>query len=538
MKGSEFFLKSLKKLGINNIFGIVGGEAQFIKFNEENNIKFYLTRHEFTAGIIADVYGRLTGQPQVCYSTFGPGLTNLATGVFSAMQDRSPMLAVSAQIPKSEIAYNQTHQCLDNVSFMKTITKYSASIDDINQIPQLVEEALKYSLEKIPGPSYLSFPVNIMQDTINDEKAYSILNSLKVVTKTKALNADDESIKQVIAKISSAQNPIIIVGNELIRENLSSLFINLAESLNIHVICTLASKGIIPDDHKLFLTPCNKYLNKIYEEDIISQIFNNRDLILLFGYDFGEDLKPNLWKKNCETILINSFYNHIPEVFKPNYFCIGDLENTIKLLLMAKIKPKTLFSQFYPLKQKLDTRLPKNKISNIITTIRDTVGKDGIICSDIGLHKQFAGLISKTYETNTFLCSNVCGTFGFGLPAAIGAKIAIPNKKVILICGDGGFHSTSQDLETIIRYNLAIVIIVLKDNCFGLIKAYQITGHGDKFGDVVEFGNVNFVTLAEANGVNGINLSNIDELKKIIDEAFTKQKSLLVEIPVEYEYIL
>jgi len=170
MKGSELFLKTISKLGIKNVFGIVGGEAQAIQFDEAKDIHFYLTRHEFAAGIMADVYSRITDQPQMCYSTFGPGLTNLSTGVFSAIQDRSPVLAVSAQIHTKEVRFNQTHQCIDNVSFMKTITKYSTQIENVHDIPSIVKHALEIAVNGIPGPVYISFPYNYMEEQIDDTK--------------------------------------------------------------------------------------------------------------------------------------------------------------------------------------------------------------------------------------------------------------------------------------------------------------------------------------------------------------------------------
>lgn len=543
MKASELFLKTASKLGVENVFGIVGGEAQFIQFDEEKQLNFYLTRHEFAAGIMADVYGRVTGVPQICYSTFGPGLTNLSTGVFSAMQDRSPVLVVSAQIPRSEIRFNQTHQCLDNVSFIKTISKYATEIERVQDIPNIVRKAMTIATEGIPGPVYISFPVDVMQQELDDEKAEQLLASLQPIEREKSDVLNRNDLEKLLHKLEKANNPLIIAGNQIIREGCSESFQKFVEKHNIPVITTLASKGVIPEDHPLSITPCNKYIDKIYQQKLLSNIFDNCDLILLMGYDFGEDLKSSLWKADTETLLINSFYVDMGDVFQPSQTFLGDFHHTLDALSQANMPAKADNYPMLEVKKIFDKREANvnegtSNIPQIIKSARNALGKTGILCSDIGLHKQYAGLLSKTYVPNTFMCSNVCGTFGFGLPAGLGAKLAKPDERVCIICGDGGFHSTSQDLETAIRYDIPVVIIILKDNAFGLIKYYQFLNREEAFTPSVEFGEVDFVKLAEANGMKGVHLENIDDLEDVINTAFLANEPLLIEIPIVYDYRL
>lgn len=543
MKGSELFLKSISKLGVKNIFGIVGGEAQAIQFDEAKDINFYLTRHEFAAGIMADVYSRISGEPQMCYSTFGPGLTNLSTGVFSAIQDRSPVLAVSAQIPRKEIQFNQTHQCLDNVSFMKTITKYSTEIENLHDIPTIVKDALEIAINGIPGPVYISFPYDLMKAEIDDDIANKLIADLRPVKKLEAPRALPSEIDEIIDHIKTAKHPIIIAGNQVIRDKCCDKLKQFIEETNIPMICTLASKGVISEDHPLFIAPGNKYIDQIYRADLNKEIFSSCDLIVLIGYDFGEDLKPSLWENKIPSIVINSFYNDMGKVFTPTKLYLGNLSITLDCLIQAKIdqkllpqnikKVKTIFSD-----RKIEASNHTTDISSIVKAIRNSLGEKGILCSDIGLHKQYAGLLSKTYHPNTFLCSNVCGTFGFGLPAAMAAKLAKPDTRVCVICGDGGFHSTSHDIETAIRYKLPIIIVILNDNAFGLIKYYQLIDRNDVFSDSVEFGNVDFVKLAEANGMQATFLNDISMLEETMNSAYKAGTSLLIEIPVKYNYNL
>jgi N2-(2-carboxyethyl)arginine synthase len=540
MQATELFLRSVLKCGVANVFGIVGGESQAINFNKVDGLNFYLTRHEFTAGIMADVCARLTKVPQMCYSTFGPGLTNLSTGVFSAIQDRSPVLAVSAQIPSTEVVFNQVHQCLNNVGFMQTITKYADELKELLSIPKTVQKALQIAVDGIPGPVYLSFPLDLMLQNIDFRLANKLLDEITIVQAKPPAKLNQKSLRDIITTISNAASPLIIVGNQVIRDGVTKEVVAFAEALNIAAVCTLASKGVFSEDHPLFICTLNKYLDEIFKENITNKLFSTIDLIILIGYDIGEDLKPSLWGKKT-TILLNSHYNNTSSIFNPDLKCIGDLRESI-CAISSNVKKQFITKELQKIKQKLSNTVhyenttPDSNIPFIIYTIRHALGNNGILCSDIGLHKQYAGLLSKTYVENTFICSNVCGTFGFGLPSAMAARLINkdPSCRIALICGDGGFHSGGQDLETAVRYNLPFVIILLKDNAFGLIKYYQLLGHSNTTFNEIGFGSVNFAKLAEANGAKGYELKSILNLPEILEEAFKSNEVCLIEIPITY----
>jgi N2-(2-carboxyethyl)arginine synthase len=543
MKSSAFFLKSVYKLGIENIFGIVGGEAQAIQFDAEENINFYLTRHEFAAGIMADTYSRITGKPQMCYSTFGPGLSNLTTSVFSAIQDRSPMLVVSAQLQRAEICYNQTHQCLDSVSFMKPITKFAAEITNTREIPNLLTEALTIAVNGMPGPVYLSYPWDLMKEEIDDDEAYRLLDQLKPIEVSLPPVPDHKQLDIIVEKIKAAKHPLIVVGNQVIRENCCSEFVQFATDTNIPVMVTLSSKGVISDTHPLSITTICKYIDKVYRQPIADKIFEECDLMLLFGYDFGEDVKPSLWKNKIETIVINSYYNDMGKIFQPNMLYLGDMKKSLNYLSAAKISPKIIPNNVIEAKQLFENIVVKDDgetevLASIMTSIRNSLGENGILCVDVGLHKLYAALFSKTYKPNTFISSNVCGTFGFSLPAALGVKLAKPLERVCVVCGDGGFHSTSHDLETAIRHNIPIVVVVLNDNAFGMIKYFQLLARDEIFARTVEFGKIDFVKLANANGVEGKLITDNTELEAVMNKAFESNTSFLIEIPTKYCYKL
>lgn len=547
MRGATLFLQAVRRHGISKVFGIVGGEAQALRFDEVDDLDFYLTRHEFAAGIMADVYARLTGHPQMCYSTFGPGLTNLATGVCSATLDRSPMLAVSAQVPRAERRFNQTHQCIDNAAVIRPMAKFAHELESVDEIPDVVTHALQIARSDVPGPSFISFPLDLMQAEIDDADAFRRLDRMANTDPSAPAEADPSELAWLTRTLAAAKRPMALAGNAVIRGGAGTALRELLERYQLPLVTTLASKGVLPADHPLYVGACNKYLDGILAHPVLDSLFAECDLMLLIGYDFGEDVKPGQWKRNdkLQTISLTASPNPMGSVFAPDKEIVGNLRGALtKLLELASAPPPPLdlrhesLQQLRTLKRRAIESSPESPpdATAIVAAVRDALGRDGILCSDIGLHKQYAGLFSDTFAPNTFLCSNGCGTFGFGLPAGMAAKLAHPERRVAVVCGDGGFHSTSQDLETAARYRLPIVVVLLKDNAFGLIKYYQLTKHEDVFGDSVDFGAVDFVKLAEANGVIGRKVDSLTTLREQLEQAFGEGKPVLLEVPVKYQY--
>jgi len=546
MRGARLFLEAAKRHGVKHVFGIVGGEASAILFNEVPGITFCLTRHEFAAGIMADVYARLTGLPQICYSTFGPGMTNLTTGVASAMLDRSPMIAVSAQVDTPEIVYNHTHQCLDNAGVMRPITKFAHEIRSVEEITWAMSEAAKLARVELPGPTFLSFPRDIMLKEIADADGDRLLAAMPSSTPEALAAPPKADIDWLAAQIKAAKHPIALGGNLLIREDACAELREFAERFGVPVCTGLASKGILPESHPFHIGPVNKYLDGILHQPVLDRVFGDCDLMLLLGFDFAEDVKPPMWLRNpsVRTLTLGPMPNAIEKVFQPEREVIGSLRAGLKMLVDRAPKtarpPPDYIREVRDLKARSGEspiqQYPTPPPQGIVKSVRSALGVNGIMCTDIGLHKQYAGLFSATDIPNTFMCSNGCGTFGFGLPAGLGAKIAFPDRRVAVVCGDGGFHSTSHDLETAVRFRLPIVVIVCKDNSFGLIKHYQLSGQQTIFHDAVDFGDVNFVQLAQANGWVGHFVTSRDMLEERLEEAFTARKPTLLEVPVRYQY--
>jgi N2-(2-carboxyethyl)arginine synthase len=546
MKGARLFLEAVKRHGVEKVFGIVGGEANAILFNEVPGIDFYLTRHEFVAGVAADVYARMTGRMQMCYSTFGPGLTNLMTGVASSMLDRSPMLAVSAQLDRDDVIYNVTHQCLDNAAMLRPITKFSHELASVEEIPEIVATASHCAKAEMPGPSYISFPRDLMAADIEDAEAFRLLDAMPGSEPAAPPRADVAELDWLVEQIRAAKKPIALGGNVIFREGAVQEMRAFLEAWQVPVISSLASKGILREEHPLQIGAVNKYLDGILHDNVLDQIFGDCDLMLLLGFDYGEDVKPSMWTRNASqrTVMLGPHPNLIEKVFKPARVIVGGMKTSLEYLaskapsgrsadtaFISKLKVKKAASGEKPISE-----YPTIAPQAIVRAVREALGEDGIYCTDIGLHKQYNGLFSPTFEPNSFICSNGCGTFGFGLPAGIGAKLAHPDKRVAVVCGDGGFHSTNQDLETAVRYGIPLVIVMMKDNSFGLIKYYQISGKNEINTNAVDFGDIDFTRLAQAQGCAGVLVTSRARLAQELEDAFRRKTPTLIEVPVRYQY--
>lgn len=540
MRFDEFLLRALSKMGISHCFGIVGGEASAIRFDPRYGIQFFLVRHEFTAGIMADVFGRLTQRPQMCWATFAPGLTNLATGACSALLDRSPVLIASAQIKRADVCFNVSHQCIDNAAFLAPITKAAWQLESPSDVPTTVQRQIQHAIDGLPGPVYMSVPLDLLEQDLADGDCECALETVDRPRRTPPPRPTPTALSEARALLAKAKRPMVILGNQVSRECVEGELLAFIEALGAPVLCSPAAKGALDECHPQFLTTVNKYLDGIYRRRLLGAIFAETDLLILIGYDIGEDLKPSLWPATLDTMLLNSHDVPVENLFQPTMKCLGDLHISLEALATCSSRSAPWSRQLNELKTFLDARRPARTPSGttdfgyLIQVIGDCLGDRGILCSDVGMHKQYAALLAKTRVTHGFLCSNVCGTFGFGLPAAMAASLVHFDSPVIALCGDGGFHSVSHDLETLARYQLPVTIIVLNDCALGLIQAYGYLGHNDRNESITRFGRVDFAALAEANGVAGVVIESLLDLPKTLTDALASRRPHLIELPVCY----
>ncbi|TMU98298.1 MULTISPECIES: thiamine pyrophosphate-binding protein [unclassified Streptomyces] len=543
-------LRRLHDHGVRTVFGVVGREAASILFDEVDGIDFVLTRHEFTAGVAADVLARITGQPQACWATLGPGMTNLTTGVATSVLDRSPVIALAAQSESHDIFPNDTHQCLDSVSVMQPMTKYAVELQRPNEVTDLVDSAIAAAMNEPVGPSFISFPVDLLGAEIDTSVTHS---EARTPTKPLATVEDgwQEAARKAAELIAEAHHPVLVVGASAIRSGAVPAIRALAERLRLPVITTYIAKGVVPHGHQLNYGAVTGYMDGILSFPALETLFGPADLILTLGYDYAEDLRPSMWQRGEEkaTVRVSPTANPIPRVYRPDVDVVTDVLAFVEYLdgETAGLAEKTPHD-ITPLRERIaefladpceyeDGMRVHQVIDSMNTVMAETAESgQGTIVSDIGFFRHYGVLFARADQPFGFLTSAGCSSFGYGIPAAIGAQLARPNQPTFLIAGDGGFHSNSADLETIARLNLPIVTVVVNNDTNGLIELYQNLGHQRSHNPAVKFGSVDFTALARANGIEAVRASSREELLAGLRKGAGLGRPLLIEVPVSYDF--
>jgi len=540
---AKVMLSRLHDHGVEHVFGIVGREAASILFDEVDGIEFVLTRHEFSAGVMADVLARLTNRPQACFATLGPGMTNLATGVATSALDRSAVIALAAQSESHDYFPNNTHQCLDSVSVMAPLTKYAAELARPSDIVDLVDSAALAATVEPLGPSFLSLPVDLLGAEVD-------LSTTPVTPPTGVRGVVDpmwrEQAGRAIELLARAERPVLVVGSATIRAGAVAALRALAERLRIPVITTYTAKGVLPTDHPLNYGAVSGYMDGILDFPALDSLFGPTDLVIALGYDYAEDLRPSMWAKGDLTtvVRVSPTSNPIPRVFRPNVDVVVDPASFLAAVEegTAALAAKTPHD-ITPLRERIAEFLADPaeyedgmRVHQVIDTMNGVLEGAGTIVSDIGYFRHYGVLFAKSDQPYGFLTSAGCSSFGYGLPAAMAAQIARPDQSVFLIAGDGGFHSNSADLETAARLNLPIVMVVVNNSRNGLIELYQNLGHGRSHTPAVGFTDVDFVQLAQANGVEAVLATDRSSLASALHKGLELRRPFLVEVPITYEF--
>jgi N2-(2-carboxyethyl)arginine synthase len=545
-------LSRLRDHGVDKVFGVVGREAASILFDEVEGVEFVLTRHEFTAGVAADVLARISGRPQACWATLGPGMTNLSTGIATSMLDRSPVIALAAQSESHDIFPNDTHQCLDSVSILRPMSKYAVELERPHEITDIVDSAVSAAMTEPVGPSFISLPVDVLGSS---EGIDTSAPSPRVTTRTKPTGASaagwQEAADQAAELLTAAEHPVLVVGAAAIRSGAVPAIRSLAERLGIPVITTYIAKGVLPHGHELNYGAITGYMDGILDFPALETLFAPVDLILTVGYDYAEDLRPSMWQRGQEkkTVRVSPTENPVPRVYRPTVDVVTDVLAFVEHIdaataTAAAKKPHDISALRERVAEFLadpETYSDGMRVHQVIDSMNTVMAEtadagEGTIVSDIGFFRHYGVLFARADQPFGFLTSAGCSSFGYGIPAAIGAQMARPGQPTFLIAGDGGFHSNSADLETIARLNLPIVTVVVNNDTNGLIELYQNIGHHRSHDPAVKFTGVDFVGLAEANGVDATRATTREELLAALRKGAGLGRPFLIEVPVNYDF--
>jgi acetolactate synthase I/II/III large subunit len=552
MKASDLFIKCLETEGVEYIFGLPGEETNDLMFSlSHSQIKFILVRHEQGAAFMADVYGRLTQKVGVCLSTLGPGATNLITGVASANMDRSPILAITGQTD-SNLRHKESHQNMDVVSIFKPITKWRWSIHNADVIAELVRRAFKISIEEKAGAVHLELPENIAKEE-------SDIKPIKKPKRTLRSRPQSGLIKKAVKMILSSKIPLILIGNGCIRGSASSNIRKFVEKTGIFSMNTFMAKGVISDKSGRHLQTIG-----IQDKDNLLIALRDCDLVIAIGYDLVE-YSPKNWNRNLDKKIIHIDFTsaEVETYYPPDIEIAADIGYTIDAILHELIqekeveegkkinKNKNLHSldtpyfeipdTFREIKKQISERISnfKNDFAypinpmKLVIDVRNALEENDIVISDVGAHKLWIAKTYNTYIPNTCLIPNGFCSMGFALPGAIAAQLVRPNQKVVVMCGDGGFLMNVQELETAVRLQLPIIVIIWCDSDYGMISMKQIHEFGRSA--FTRFNNPDFVTLAQSFGAIGYHVKSTEEFPKILEKA-KESTSVPIIIAIDVDY--
>jgi len=527
-KGTDLLVAALENEGVERIFGIPGEEnLAIVESLRRSKIELVLTRHEQAAAFMAATYGRLTGKPGVCLSTLGPGALNLCTGAAYALLGAMPMILLTGQ--KGILHSKQGHfQLVDVVASMTPLTKMARQIVSPATIPTVVREAFRVAQQERLGPVHLELPEDIAAEDAPDLHPVPLHPIETPVAPASALD-------RAAAMILKAKRPLIMFGAAASRPHLSAPLSEFIRRVRIPFFNTQMGKGSVDGGSHLYMGTA-----ALSERDYVHQAIDKADLILSIGHDTVEKPPFIMGPHGPDVIHVGYMPATVEEVFFPHAEIVGDVGPSLALLadrLDGKLKNA---AALLPLREAIlghltdrctEDRFPLTP-QRIVHDVRQVVPDDGVVCLDNGMFKIWFARNYRTHVANTLLLDNALATMGAGLPAAITAALVHPERRVLAVCGDGGFMMNSQEMETAVRLGLNLVVLVLQDNAYGMIRWKQ---QSDGFVDWgLTFSNPDFVAYARSYGAGGAQVTSADGLATALEAAFAAGGVQLVTVPIDY----
>jgi acetolactate synthase I/II/III large subunit len=528
MNTAELLVHCLENEGVEYIFGLPGEEnMEVLRALAKSSIRFITTRHEQGAAFMADVYGRLTGKPGVCLSTLGPGATNLMTGVADADLDCAPLIAITGQVGTDRM-HIESHQYLDLVKMFEPITKWNAQIVRPSITPEIVRKAFKISQSEKPGAVHIDLPENIA--AMEAEGVPLCTND------TGKIYASYRSLSEAAVLVSKAKNPLILAGNGTIRSQASESLTEFATRLNIPVVNTFMGKGVIPYTHPLAM-----WTMGLQQRDFITCAFEETDLVIAIGYDLIE-FSPKKWNFTGKVpiIHIGETPAEVDSSYIPTVEVVGDIADALVEILHRA--DRTNKPDPHALEVRASIRADYEQYAHdegfpvkpqkIVYDLRQVMGPDDIVISDVGAHKMWMARHYHCDRPNTCIISNGFAAMGIAIPGAIAAKLVYPDLKIVAVTGDGGFMMNMQELETAVRIGTPFVTLIFNDGGYGLIEWKQQVHYGESA--FIKFGNPDFVKLAESMGLKGYRIESAIDLIPTLKEALDQKVPTIIDCPVDY----
>jgi acetolactate synthase-1/2/3 large subunit len=527
-KGSDLLVAALANEGVKRIFGVPGEEnLDVVESLRSSEIELIVTRHEQSAAFMAATYGRLTGKPGVCMTTLGPGALNLTTGAAYALLGAMPMIMISGQkgIMKSRQA---GFQIVDVVSVFRPLTKMSRQIVSTATIPTLVRDAFRIAAEERPGPVLLELPEDVARE--EDEPVAMVpLHPIEIPVAHRA------SLDRAAEMILAAKRPLIMLGAAASRPRSTAGIGDFVRRTRIPFFNTQMGKGTVPGGTNLYMGTA-----ALSERDYVHEAVDRADLIIAIGHDTIEKPPFIMGPKGPHVIHVSYTPANVEQVYFPQCEVVGDVGPSLELLA-DRVEGRlhhagALLSLREGILSSISDRNKEDRWpvtpQRIVHDVRQVIPEDGIIALDNGMYKIWFARNYRTYVANTVLLDNALATMGAGLPSAIMTSVLYPERRVMAVCGDGGFMMNSQEMETAVRLKLSLVVLILEDCAYGMIRWKQAVDNFPDFG--LTFGNPDFVKYAESYGAKGSRVTRCNDLIPMLEAAFKGGGVHLVVVPIDY----
>ena len=525
MNSAHTIAQFLKTKGVDFVFGVPGEEnLELLDAFREHKIRFIPTRHEQGGAFMAATVGRLTGKPGVVISTLGPGATNLLTGVAYAQNAGMPLIVITAQKPIRSGGAGK-FQLVDTVKMFEPVSKLSVQIEHGEAASFWIQQAWKVAVEERPGVAHLQLPEDIASEA--SEGIFHHTHSRRPQADTKSLNA-------ALGLIKSAKSPIFMIGAGANRHRISAALTEFIESHKIYFFTSQMGKGVVDERSRFYLGT-----SVLSSGDPIKKAVEFSDLVIAVGHDTYEKPPANLCSGYRKVIHLNFSSSELDQTYYPTLDVVGDIADTLAILsddlhgIEWEEEDLRGFKNWYDSDK---SRSSSSDVRMIMRTVRESLSDErDVLTLDNGLYKLYVAKYYPTYTPNSLLLDNALATMGAGLPSAIAAKLVDREREVIAMVGDGGFMMNSQELETLKRLNLGVIVLILRDDAFGMIRWKQENNSYETFG--TDLSNPDFVQLAHAYGHMGIRVESIEDLKGELYRASKNAKrgiSTVIDLPIHY----
>jgi len=524
---ARVIVECLENEGVEIVFGLPGEEnLHTIDALADSSIRFVTTRDERGAAFMADTYGALTGRPGVCLATLGPGAINLMLGVANAQLDSHPLVALVAQASLDRI-YKESHQFVDLVSLFRPITKWGDMVTVRVAAPEMVRKAFKQATTEPPGATFIVLPEDVAERA-TDARVLPVNTPVDP-------SPDEGQVRRAAGVLANAKHPVVLAGPGVARDGATEALIRSSERLNLPVATTFLGKGVFPDSHPNALGTIGFMV-----KDYVNFGFDRADVVVAVGYDLVE-YSPVRWNPLADKQIVH-VHRTVAEVDAHYTLAVGlqgSIGETLDAICESSIVQQVR-GEIFPVRDLVREELERGAADDrfpmaparVVSDIRSVLEDDDIVLCDTGAVKMWMARLYPTHRPSTCLISNGLATMAFSLPGAIAAKLVHPDRKVLAAMGDGAFAMSMAEIETAVREDVHIVVLVWVDGGFGLIGWKQDIHFGRRA--AVSFTNPDFVKLAESFGAKGYEVGSADELAPTLRKALDDDAVSIVACPVDY----